>query len=165
MFGLTRLPSWFFPSFCYESKGWSSSKQSPLISSMFLLLIVTAAAVYSDVRFTQSHCLIQCFCCPGSMSLTLLMPETTFLFRAGCWPNMTLCLKLHGLCPMFLPQFSSRKHYMVSLWLPCCVLLLSLLEVCLQRLSWQNKGKTCSVASSRHFVNVFAQLHSSWFGC
>lgn len=57
---------------------------------MFLLLIVTAAAVYSDAQFTQSHCLIQCFCCPGSMSVTLPMPETTSLFRAGCWPNIAL---------------------------------------------------------------------------
>ena len=97
--GSTRLLN-FFPSFCYESKGWSSSKQSLLMSSTFLRRIVTAAAVYLDPQFTQSHCLIQCFCCPGSMSLTWLIPEMTFPFCAGCWPNMILSWS-------FMPHVSS----------------------------------------------------------
>lgn len=44
MLGSKRFLNCVFPSICYESKGWSSSKQSVLISSTFLLLMVTAAA-------------------------------------------------------------------------------------------------------------------------
>lgn len=42
--GSTRFVNCVLPSICYESKGWSSSKQSVLISSTFLLLMVRAAA-------------------------------------------------------------------------------------------------------------------------
>lgn len=42
--GSPRFLNCVLPSICYESKGWSSSKQSVLTSSTFLLLMVTAAA-------------------------------------------------------------------------------------------------------------------------
>lgn len=93
------------------------------------------------------------FCCPGSMPLNLLMPKTTNPFDAGCWPNMLLSWTWWFMCHITFPVEQQKVFH--------GTFLAALLQVCLWRLSWQNKGKKlpslvpCSMASLRHLVNIF----------